>query len=53
MAMLLCLGAGAFGFDAFFAGAVTGALPGIAVQIVLIPVLVILTEHLNFLDLRD
>ncbi|MBQ2252934.1 MAG: ECF transporter S component [Clostridia bacterium] len=53
VAMLLCLGAGAFGFDAFFAGAVTGALPGIAVQIVLIPVLVILTEHLNFLDLRD
>ena len=52
-AMLLCLGAGAFGFDAFFAGAVTGALPGIAVQIVLIPVLVILTEQLNFLKLRE
>jgi hypothetical protein len=36
---------GAFTFTAFIAGAVTNALPGIIVQIVLIPVVVMLIEN--------
>ncbi|MBO5784022.1 MAG: ECF transporter S component [Clostridia bacterium] len=45
-AMYLCLGAsgGAFTLTAFLAGAVTNALPGILVQIVLIPILVMLLD---------
>lgn len=41
-AMFLCLGlsGGSFTFAAFLAGAVTNAIPGIILQIVLIPVLV-------------
>lgn len=42
-AMLFCVGAG-FGFSAFLAGAVTTALPGIVLQLVLIPVLVFSME---------
>jgi len=40
--MFLCLGlsGGSFTFAAFLAGAVTNAIPGIILQIVLIPVLV-------------
>ena len=40
--MFICMGlqGGSFGFSAFLAGAVTNAIPGIIVQIVLIPVLV-------------
>ncbi len=41
-AMLLCLGAEKFTFAAFIAGAFTNALPGIAVQIILIPILVMM-----------
>lgn len=46
IARFLCAGLNpsAFGFAAFWAGAVTTALPGIAVQIVLIPILVIALE---------
>ena len=45
-AMFLCVGAsgGSFGLSAFLAGAVTNALPGIIVQIILVPTIVILTE---------
>ena len=45
-ARFLCTGlnASAFGFAAFWAGAVTTALPGIAVQLLLIPVLVMTLE---------
>lgn len=39
------LGADAFGMAAFFAAAVTNALPGIALQLVLIPPLVTLLEQ--------
>jgi len=48
-AMFVCTGlsGGDFGFAAFLAGAVTNALPGIAVQIVLIPVLVIAIEQMQ------
>lgn len=44
MAMLFCLGIGSFGFSAFLAGAVTTALPGIVLQLLLIPMIVMLLE---------
>ena len=49
-AMFFCMGAdGSFTLAAFLAGAVTNALPGIAVQIVLVPVLVMLLENSKIL----
>ena len=46
-AMLVCMGVkgGSFGLSAFWAGAVAEALPGIAIQIVLVPVIVMLLER--------
>ncbi len=46
-AMFLCLGArgDAFTFNAFLGGAVLNALPGIALQLILIPPLVMLLEN--------
>lgn len=54
-AMFVCLGAsgGSFTFAAFLAGAFTNALPGIIVQIVLIPILVMILDNPKVLDLRD
>ena len=53
-AMFFCVGAqGGFTFAAFLAGAVTNALPGIAIQIVLVPILVILLENTKILKVRD
>lgn len=54
-AMFICLGVtgGAFTFSAFMTGAFTKALPGILVQIVLIPVLVMALEHPNLMRWRD
>lgn len=54
-AMFICLGVtgGTFTFAAFMAGAFTNALPGILVQIVLIPVLVMALEHPNLMRWRD
>lgn len=46
MAMFMCMG-GNFGFPAFIAGAVTGAIPGIILQLVLIPILVIALEKVK------
>ena len=45
-AMFLCLGisGGSFTFTAFITGAITNAIPGIVVQIILIPILVMLLE---------
>ena len=34
-----------FSFDAFFAGAIVNALPGIIVQIIIIPILVMLLDR--------
>ena len=47
--MFLCVGmsGGSFGMTAFLAGAVTNAIPGIIVQIVLVPILVMIAEKLN------
>ena len=48
-AMFICAGikGGSFGFSAFLAGAVTKAIPGIIVQIVLIPILVMALEKVR------
>lgn len=42
------MGADAFGMAAFWAGAVTGAVPGIVLQIVLIPLLVMALEKAGY-----
>ena len=49
VAMFTCLGlkGGNFGFSAFLAGAVTNALPGIILQIILVPVIVMVLEHIK------
>lgn len=47
--MFICMGLSgkSFTFAAFLAGAFTNAIPGIAVQIILIPILVMLLENLK------
>ncbi|MBE6671264.1 MAG: ECF transporter S component [Ruminococcaceae bacterium] len=54
-AMFICVGlnSGSFTFAAFIAGALTNAVPGIILQIVLVPVIVMLLDNLNVLKLRD
>lgn len=44
--MFICMGltGGDFGFSAFLAGAVTNALPGIILQLILVPILVMVLE---------
>lgn len=51
-AMLVCTGisGGAFTWSAFLAGAVVNAIPGIIVQIVLIPVIIMLLKKIKLLD---
>ncbi len=45
-AMLICMGitGGSFAFTAFLSGAVLNAVPGIIIQIILIPIVVMVTE---------
>ena len=54
-AMFLCLSisGGAFTLGAFAAGAFTNALPGIIIQIVLIPILIMILDNPKIMDLRD
>ena len=54
-AMMVCMGinGGGFTFAAFIAGAFTNALPGIIVQLVLVPILVMLLENPKIRKLRD
>ena len=54
-AMFLFLGisGGAFTLSAFWAGAVVNAIPGIIVQLVLVPILVMVIEHPKVLDLKE
>ena len=54
-AMFICMGinGGSFTFAAFIAGAVTNAIPGIIVQIILIPILVMLLDNPQILKFRD
>ena len=53
-AMFICTGINGdgFTFGAFLAGAVTNALPGIAVQLILVPVLVMLLDNPKILKLK-
>ena len=53
-AMYICMGiaGGAFTFAAFLAGAFTNAIPGIIVQLVLIPVVVMILDHPKVLRLN-
>ena len=55
VAMMICMGAsgGTFTLAAFLAGAITNAIPGIIVQLILVPILVVLMEKSKFLSLRD
>lgn len=54
-AMILCLGisGGTFTFTAFLAGAFTNAIPGIIVQIVLIPLLVMVLDNPKVIQLKE
>ncbi len=53
-AMFICLAASgsSFTFAAFIAGAITNAIPGIIVQIILVPIFVILLENSKTLKLE-
>ena len=55
VAMYVCMGinGGTFTLAAFIAGAFTNAIPGIIIQIMLIPILVIVVEKLQFSNLKD
>ena len=54
-ATFVCIGAsgGSFTLAAFLAGALTGAIPGIVAQIILVPVIIILAENSKILKQRD
>ena len=52
MYVALSIDGGAFTFSAFLAGAVTEAVPGIIVQLVLIPVAVMILDNPKILKLR-
>ena len=54
-AMFVCTGisSGSFGFSAFLAGAVTNAIPGIILQIVLVPLIVMALDNPKVLNLND
>ena len=55
IAMLICMGikGNFFTINAFLAGAFFNAIPGIIVQIVLIPILVMILDKPQITDLRD
>lgn len=55
VAMFVCLavGGGSFTFAAFIAGALTNAIPGIIVQIVIVPIIVMLFDSLKILNPKD
>jgi len=53
MHIVIGMSGGVFTLAAFVAGAFTNAIPGIIVQIILVPILVMLLEHPNILGLRE
>ena len=55
LAMMTALGlsGGKFSAAAFIAGAITNAIPGIILQIILIPILVMVLDNPKILDLRE
>ncbi len=54
-AMYVCMGinGGGFTFGAFLAGAITNAIPGIIIQLVLVPLLVMVLDNPKILKLKD
>ena len=50
MLTLLGVSGGNFTFSAFLAGAFTNAIPGIIVQIILIPIIVMVLENIKVLN---
>ena len=54
-AMFICMGlnGGSFTFAAFLAGAVTNAIPGIIIQIILIPILVMVLDNPKITNIRE
>lgn len=55
VSMLICTGikGSGFTFGAFIAGAFTNAFPGIIIQIVLVPILIIILENPKVLNLNE
>lgn len=55
IAMMVCMGikGNAFTINAFLAGAFFNAIPGIIIQIIVIPIVVMLLDNPKILDLRD
>lgn len=55
VAMFVCMGinGGSFTFAAFLSGAITNAIPGIIVQLILIPIFVVLLDNPKILKLKD
>ena len=51
----VCLGVsgGAFTFSAFLSGAIIDSIPGIIIQIVLIPIIVMVLDNTKILNLKD
>ena len=54
-AMFICMGIEGSGFtlSAFLAGAIVNAIPGIALQIILVPLIVMLLDNPKILNLKD
>ena len=55
LAMLICLNinGGTFTFTAFLSGAIINALPGIIIQIILIPILIMALENVKVLNMKN
>lgn len=53
IAMFVCLGTSSFTFGDFISGAITTALPGIAIQIIFVPLLVMILESPKVLKLKQ
>lgn len=53
MFISLSINGGAFTFSAFLAGAITNAVPGIIVQIIIIPVVLMLLDNPKIFKMRD
>lgn len=53
MHIVVGMSGGVFTLAAFIAGAFTNAIPGIIAQIILVPILVMLLDHPNILNLKD
>ena len=53
MFLVVGMSGGAFTFSAFLTGAITNAIPGIIVQIIVVPVLVLIFDNMKFLKSRS